>query len=101
MVQHVLLARQLNQPAQHLPLKGLSPQQQSQVLSQYNHDQQRPTAPMASTRLSQITSVLSSHSDLLLLLLLQFQSCVLSVPAVLTWNACGGYFMSVLMCCTC
>lgn len=46
MVQHMLLARQLNQPAQHLPLKGLTHQQQSQVLSQYNHDQQRATAPM-------------------------------------------------------
>ena len=44
-LQHVLLARQLNQPAQHLPLKGLTQQQQSQVLNQYNHDQQRATAP--------------------------------------------------------
>lgn len=46
-VQPMLLARQLKQPAQHLPLKGLSPQQQSQVLSQYNHDQQRATAPLS------------------------------------------------------
>lgn len=47
-MQHVLLARQLNQPAQHLPLKGLTQQQQSQVLSQYNHDQQQATSPMQS-----------------------------------------------------
>ncbi len=46
LVQHMLLARQLTQPSAHLPLKGLSPQQQSQVLSQYNHDQQRAPAPM-------------------------------------------------------
>lgn len=44
-VQPLLLARQLKQPAQHLPLKGLSPQQLSQVANQYNHDQQRATAP--------------------------------------------------------
>ena len=74
MVQHVLLARQLNQPAQHLPLKGLSPQQQSQVLSQYNHDQQRSTAPMQAivgTRpVSLLASVLELPSHLLLQLLL-------------------------------
>ena len=48
LVQHMsnMLARQLTQPSAHLPLKGLSPQQQSQVLSQYNHDQQRAPAPM-------------------------------------------------------
>ncbi len=46
LAQHMLLARQLTQPSAHLPLKGLSPQQQSQVLSQYNHDQQRAPAPM-------------------------------------------------------
>ncbi|KAL0025228.1 hypothetical protein WJX77_008845 [Trebouxia sp. C0004] len=48
--QHMLLARQLTQPSSHLPLKGLSPQQQSQVLNQYNHDQQRATAPMQAVR---------------------------------------------------
>lgn len=41
LLQHVLLARQLSQPSQHLPLKGLTQQQQSQVLNQYNHEQQR------------------------------------------------------------
>lgn len=74
MVQHVLLARQLNQPAQHLPLKGLSPQQQSQVLSQYNHDQQRSTAPMQAMvgfrPLSLLTSFFQLHSHLPTLLLL-------------------------------
>ncbi|KAL3149213.1 hypothetical protein ABBQ32_002039 [Trebouxia sp. C0010 RCD-2024] len=48
--QPMLLARHLKQPTQHLPLKGLSPQQQSQVLSQYNHDQQRATAPLSTMR---------------------------------------------------
>ena len=42
-----LLDKQLHQPAQHLPLRGLSPQQQSQVMSMYNRDPPRATAPLS------------------------------------------------------
>ena len=42
-----LLDKQLNQPAQHLPLRGLSPQQLSQVMSTYNRDPPRATAPLS------------------------------------------------------
>ena len=42
-----LLDKQLHQPAQHLPLRGLSPQQQSQVMSMYNRDLPRATAPLS------------------------------------------------------
>ncbi|DBA76248.1 TPA: hypothetical protein ACH3X1_009968 [Trebouxia sp. C0004] len=59
--QHMLLARQLTQPSSHLPLKGLSPQQQSQVLNQYNHDQQRATAPMQAVQRRAGPVVLAGH----------------------------------------
>lgn len=85
MVQHVLLARQLNQPAQHLPLKGLSPQQQSQVLSQYNHDQQRSTAPMQAMvgfhPLSLLASSVPELPSHLLLQLLLLEWAVLQLGA--------------------
>ncbi len=90
LVQHMsnMLARQLTQPSAHLPLKGLSPQQQSQVLSQYNHDQQQAPAPMQPMVHRLPTCLHNSLSvPLRLLLLLEWMACC--THCLLLAHACG------------
>ena len=99
MMQHVVLARQLNQPVQHLPLKGLSPQQQSQVLTQYNHDQHRgasPLQPMVSLAHMMLTSHSCASSTLA-------WSCCLtqpgSVDSMQSCTACARHARTRNNCC--
>ncbi len=98
LVQHMsnMLARQLTQPSAHLPLKGLSPQQQSQVLSQYNHDQQRAPAPMQ-PMVHRLPTCLHNSLSVPLQLLLLLEWMAGCTHCLLLAHACGMALVCLFM----
>ena len=96
LVQNMMLARQLTQPSAHLPLKGLSPQQQSQVLSQYNHDQQRAPAPMQ-PMVHRLPTCLHNSLSVPLHLLLLLEWMASCGHCLLLAHACGRVLICLFM----